>query len=75
MLKHAGKGLDPYKKSKYWHEKQAYKFKFNFENKCLPKKVKNALRGEILGDFLTTFLSMKFIPTPIKALTKPMPEQ
>src|SRR3972149_6131819 len=55
MLKLADRGLDLNKKRKFWHEKQAYKFKFEFEEKCLPEKTKNASRGEIFGNFLTAF--------------------
>lgn len=63
-LKVADKGLDPLKKSKYWHEKQAYKFKFDFEEKCLPEKTKDASRGEILGDFLTFFFQYGIYTNP-----------
>lgn len=64
FIKLAEKGIDPYKKSKYWHEKQAYKFKFKFEDKCLPEKVRNASRGEILGNFLTTFFEYEIHNNP-----------
>lgn len=64
MLNHADKGRDPYQKSRYWHEKQAYKFKFNFENKCLSKDVKYASRGEILNDFLSTFFEYDIYNNP-----------
>jgi len=70
MLKYADKGLDPYKKSRYWHEKEAYKFKFNFEDKCLPEKVKNASRGEILNDFLSTFFDYDIYTNPNQSFDK-----
>jgi len=49
----AEKGIDPLSKSKYWQEKQAYNFKVEFEELALSEKVKNASRGEVLGDFFT----------------------
>jgi hypothetical protein len=64
MLKCADKGIDPYEKSKYWHEKQAYKFKFKFENKCLPNKVKCASRGEILNALSSTFFEYDIYTNP-----------
>ncbi|MEM2146121.1 MAG: hypothetical protein QW279_12220, partial [Candidatus Jordarchaeaceae archaeon] len=64
MLKYANKGLDPYQKNKYWHEKEAYKFKFEFENKCLPKKIRYASRGEILNDFLSTLFEYEIYSNP-----------
>jgi len=64
FMKLAEKGIDPLTKSRYWHEKQAYKFKFQFEERCLPEKVKNASRGSILGSFLTTFFEYKIHNSP-----------
>jgi len=64
LLELADKGVDPYTKSRYWHEKEAYKFKFKFEEKCLPEEIKNASRGERLGNFLTTFFEYEIYNNP-----------
>ena len=64
MLKCADKGIDPYKKSKYWHEKQAYKFKFRFEDGCLSKKIKYAARGEILNTLSSTLFEYDIYTNP-----------
>jgi len=64
VLKCVDKGIDPYSKSKYWHEKQAYDFKFEFEEKVLPKDVKNASRGEALSVFSSTFFESNVYASP-----------
>jgi len=64
FIKLAEKGIDPLSKSKYWHETEAYKFVLQFEKLCLEKEVKNASRGSILGDFLTTFFEYKIYNNP-----------
>jgi len=60
----ADEGIDPLSKSYYWHETEAYKFKFQFEEKCLSKEIKNASRGEILGNFLSTFFEYEIYNNP-----------
>lgn len=50
--------------TRYQMEKEAYEFKFAFEEKCLPKEVKNASRGAILGDFLTAFFEYEIYTNP-----------
>lgn len=64
FLKLAEKGINPLTKSRYWHEKEAYKFKFRFEELCLTEKVRNASRETILGDFLTTFFEYEIYNNP-----------
>ena len=64
FVKLADKGIDPLSKSYYWHEKEAYKFKFQFEEKCLPEEIKNASRGEMLGNFLSTFFEYEIYNNP-----------
>lgn len=64
FVKLADKGIDPYSKNYYWHETEAYKFKFQFEEKCLPEEVKNASRGEILGNFFSTFFEYEIYNNP-----------
>jgi hypothetical protein len=70
MLDCADSGKDPYQNSKYWHEKQAYKFKLNFEDKGLPTKVKNASRREILNDFLSTLFEYDIYTDPTQDFDK-----
>jgi len=60
----ADKKIDPLSKSYYWHETEAYKFKFQFEEQCLPEKIKNASKGERLGSFLTTFFEYEIYNNP-----------
>lgn len=61
----ADRGIDPLsKRSRYWHEKEANKFKFQFEEKCLPKEVKNASRGEVLKQFSDTFFEYEIYNNP-----------
>jgi len=64
FIRLADEGIDPLSKSYYWHETEAYKFKFQFEEKCLPKEVKNASRGEILGNFFSTFFEYEIYNNP-----------
>lgn len=64
FIKLAEKGIDPLSKNKYWHEREAYKFKLQFEELCLKEEVKNASRGSILGDFLTTFFEYEIHNNP-----------
>ena len=56
--------LDPYSKSKYWHEKEADKFKLEFEDKSLPNEVKYASKGEILNEFISTFFEYDIYSDP-----------
>ncbi|MDO8551787.1 MAG: hypothetical protein Q7S03_03875 [bacterium] len=64
FIRLADSGIDPYSKSSYWHEKEAYKFKFQFEEICLPEEIKNASRGEILGDILSTLFQRDIYNNP-----------
>lgn len=60
----AEKGIDPLTKSIYWHDMEAGKFEFQFEELCLPKEVKNASKGQMLGDFLTAFFEYEIHNNP-----------
>jgi len=64
LLKLADEGINPLSKSRYWHEKQAYKFKFEFEELTLPEKLKDASRGEILRVFLPAFFEWAIHTNP-----------
>jgi len=64
FLKLAEKNIAPLSKSRYWHEKKAFKFKFKFENLALPKEVKNASRERVLADFLTAFFEHQVYTNP-----------
>jgi len=64
FIKLAEKGIDPLTQSKYYFEKQAYKFKFEFEELALSEKLKNASRGEVLGDFLTALFEWTIYTNP-----------
>ena len=64
FIKLADEGIDPYSKSKYWHEKNADKFKFEFANKSFPEEVKYATRGEILNEFISTFFEYNIYSDP-----------
>lgn len=64
FIKFTEKGIDLLSKSKYYLEKQAYKFKFEFEEPALSEKVKNASRGEVLGDFLTALFEWMIYTNP-----------
>jgi len=64
FIKLAEKGIDPLSKSKYWQEKQAYQFKFKFEEKCLPEKIKDASRGGLLSDFFTALFEWTIYTNP-----------
>lgn len=64
FVKLADEGIDPYSKSRYWHETEAYKFKFQFEEQCLPKEIKDASRGEILENFFSTFFEYEIYNNP-----------
>lgn len=60
----ADKGINPLSKSRYWHEKEAYKFEFQFEEKCLPEEIKNASKGKRLDNFLITFFEYEIYNNP-----------
>ena len=64
FIKLADEGVDPLSKSKYWHEKEANRFKFQFEERCLPEEIKNASRGEILENLSTTFFQYEIYNNP-----------
>lgn len=64
FIRLADKGIDPLSESKYWHEKEASKFKFQFEEKCLPEEIKNASRGKRLDNFQTTFFQYEIYNNP-----------
>ena len=64
FLKLAEKKIAPLSKSRYWHEKKAFKFKFKFENLALPKEIKNASRERVLADFLTAFFEHQVYTNP-----------
>jgi len=51
-------------KNGYWYEKKASRFKFQFEEKCLPEEIKNASRGAILNHFLITFFEYGIYDNP-----------
>jgi len=70
LIRLADKGIDPRSKSKYWHEKEAYKFKFKFEEKCLSEEIKNASRGSVLGHFLITFFEYEIYNNPDQDFNK-----
>jgi len=64
FIKLADGRVDPLSRSRYWHEKQAYKFKFEFEELALPEKVKDASRGEVLRVFLAAFFEWAIHTNP-----------
>ena len=64
FLKLADKGIDPYTKSKYWHEEQAYKFKLEFEDKAFFGDLGYASKGEILDDFASTLFEYDIYSDP-----------
>ena len=64
LLGLADLGIDPYSKNECWHEKEAYKFKFGFEEKAFPKELKYASRGEVLNDLLSTFFEYDIYSNP-----------
>jgi hypothetical protein len=70
FLKLVENNIDPMSKSRYWHEKQAFKFKFKFEDLALPEKIKNASRGEVLGDLLITFFEHQIYSNPYQDFDK-----
>ncbi|MFZ5366244.1 MAG: hypothetical protein ACOZBZ_03025 [Patescibacteria group bacterium] len=58
------KGVDLSTKSRYWKEKEAFRTLFEFEEFALPREVKNASQGQILGDFLTAFFEYEIYTNP-----------
>lgn len=64
FIKLAEKGIDPLTKSQYWHAIEACKFEFQFGELCLPKEVKKASKGQILGNFLTAFFEYEIHKNP-----------
>jgi len=64
FLKLADKGIDPLSKSRYRHEKEACRFKFRFEDKALPKRIRKAARGDILHDFVSTLFEYDIYTNP-----------
>ncbi len=64
MLKLANKGIDPYQKSIYWEERQAYKFQFQFEELAFSEKVKNTLREITLRNLLVALFQHDIYTNP-----------